>query len=125
MPVLVTTPPNLAALADVEPIVWLLPAVAAYAIWRAVVYAKQKRWVVFVPIVFVAAVCLYEFAMRMTEAVSASDASPAPAREVHGDPGGSSIAPPPEAPPPEAPPPQAHSPSEEAGVASDESGGGS
>jgi len=53
---------------NLQPTAWLLPAVSAYAVWRAVVYAKAKRWVAVVPIVFVALFCLVEFGFQIRDA---------------------------------------------------------
>ena len=88
-------PALLAALSDVDPIVWLLPLVAAYATWRAVVYAKQKRWAIFIPVVFVIAVCLFEFSLQLYRGVFDSQPTTPAVRQIDGDPGGSTISLPP------------------------------
>lgn len=93
-------PPGLAALSDIEPIVWLLPLVAAYAAWRAVVYAKQKRWAIFIPVVFVIAICIYEFALQLYRNLTNEPSAPPAMRQIEGDPGGSEITVPPDAQPP-------------------------
>ncbi|MFW5682391.1 MAG: hypothetical protein ACOC1G_05240 [Phycisphaeraceae bacterium] len=86
-----TTPCWLAAISDIEPMVWLLPVVAIYAAWRAVVYAKQKRWAIFIPVVFIIAICLYEFALQLYRNLG-EDAVVSPrATQIDGDPGGSAI----------------------------------
>jgi len=91
-----TPPCSLAAISDIDPIVWLLPLVAAYATWRAVVYAKQKRWAIFIPVVFVIGMCLYEFGVQLYRNVLRSPTAPPPIRQIDGDPGGASFTAPPD-----------------------------
>lgn len=81
----------LADLSDLKPIVWLLPAVALYAAWRAVVYAKAKRWIILVPVVCVALLSLVEFGIQLSRAMTEDDREPAAPRGVEGDPGGTVI----------------------------------
>ena len=93
-----TIPCRLAAISDIEPVVWLLPLVAIYATWRAGVYAKQKRWAIFIPVVFIIAICLYEFGLQLYRNLGENASTPPDMRQIDGDPGGSTLTVPPEEP---------------------------
>lgn len=64
-------PRVLAAWLGIEPIVWLLPLVAVYAIWRGIHYARKKRWVIVVPIACVVVLCIFEFVGQVLQAQAA------------------------------------------------------